>query len=74
MTKRDREIVNTMGYSNRGMQGYKHIAGYCNLLRGNFEDLVVRSGKTSTIKPLRGKSKHHGKGKPTDWSGLFAKI
>lgn len=63
MTKRNRQIVSTM-WKGRGMGGYATNGGggFCNLLRGDFEDLNVCGG----FKPKAQKSyvkhhKHHSK-------------
>ena len=61
MTKRNRQIISTM-WPHNGMTGYKSNFGFCNLLRGDFEDLNVCGG----FKPKAQKSyvkhhKHHSK-------------
>ena len=69
MTKRDRAIVSTMWHGGRGMQGYATNGGggYCNLLRGNFENLIIRE----SFKPREQKTyvKHRRKNrKQQSWN------
>ena len=56
MTRKDRDIISTM-WGNRGMKGYTTNGGggYCNLLRGNFEDLTVRRSSVTAHKAKKPK-------------------
>lgn len=66
MTKRNRQIIEAM-WPHNGMTGYKSNFGYCNLLRGDFENLKV----VEPFKPKEQKSmvKHHKKhGKKPEWN------
>jgi hypothetical protein len=67
MTKKDRAIVSTM-WGNRGMKGYttNRGGGYCNLLRGNFDNTEIRE----SFKPRERKSyvkQHRKQRKPQSW-------